>query len=112
MTHDTMETIGRGLRALLGTIALLGGSAGLLAETIHNLADAFTALPLGLAFILARREANRRFTYGYGRAEDVAGAVFAWAKTSARRRWWPTGNSVSNACTWPIRYINSQESER
>lgn len=88
MTHDTIETTGRGLRALLvslvglllttafqAAIALLGGSAGLLAETIHNLADAFTALPLGLAFILARREANRRFTYGYGRAEDVAGAV-------------------------------------
>ena len=88
MLHDAIETTGRGLRALLvslvglllttafqATIALLGGSAGLLAETIHNLADAFTALPLGLAFILARREANRRFTYGYGRAEDVAGAV-------------------------------------
>ena len=88
MTHDTLETTGRGLRALLvslvglllttafqAAIALLGGSAGLLAETIHNLADAFAALPLGLAFILARREANRRFTYGYGRAEDVAGAV-------------------------------------
>jgi cation diffusion facilitator family transporter len=88
MLHDARETTGRGLRALLvslvglllttafqAAIALLGGSAGLLAETIHNLADAFTALPLGLAFLLARREANLRFTYGYGRAEDVAGAV-------------------------------------
>jgi cation diffusion facilitator family transporter len=88
MTLDTLETTERGLRALCvsvvglllttafqAAIALLGGSAGLLAETIHNLADAFTALPLGLAFILARREANRRFTYGYGRAEDVAGAL-------------------------------------
>jgi cation diffusion facilitator family transporter len=56
-------------------IALAGGSAGLLADTIHNLGDIGTALPLWIAFSLARREANRRFTYGYGRAEDVAGAV-------------------------------------
>ena len=56
-------------------IALLGGSAGLLADTIHNLADIFTAFPLWIAFALARREATKRFTYGYGRAEDVAGAV-------------------------------------
>lgn len=58
-----------------GVIALAGGSAGLLAETIHNFADAFTAIPLWIAFALARRAANRRFTYGYGRAEDVAGVV-------------------------------------
>jgi len=88
MLVDARQTTGRGLRAvqvslvglLLTTafqaaIALAGGSAGLLAETIHNLADAFTALPLGLAFILALREADRRYTYGYGRAEDVAGAM-------------------------------------
>jgi cation diffusion facilitator family transporter len=58
-----------------GVIALAGGSAGLLAETIHNFADAFTAIPLWIAFALARRAANRRFTYGYGRAEDLAGVV-------------------------------------
>jgi len=56
-------------------VALAGGSAGLLADTLHNFADAFTAIPLWLAFALARRAANRRFTYGYGRAEDVAGAL-------------------------------------
>ena len=56
-------------------IAIAGGSAGLLADTIHNLGDIGTAIPLWIAFSLARREANRRFTYGYGRAEDVAGAV-------------------------------------
>ncbi|MEO5974420.1 MAG: cation diffusion facilitator family transporter, partial [Ilumatobacteraceae bacterium] len=43
------------------------------ADTIHNFSDALTALPLGVAFILARRPATRRYTYGYGRAEDLAG---------------------------------------
>jgi cation diffusion facilitator family transporter len=56
-------------------IAIAGGSAGLLADTIHNFADAFTAIPLWIAFALARRAANKRFTYGYGRAEDLAGLV-------------------------------------
>ncbi len=58
-----------------GVIALAGGSAGLLADTIHNFADAFAAVPLWIAFSLARRAANRRFTYGYGRAEDLAGLI-------------------------------------
>ncbi len=49
------------------------GSVGLLADTIHNFADALTALPVGLAFVVARRPATRRYTYGYGRAEDLAG---------------------------------------
>ena len=45
----------------------------LLGDSLHNVADALTALPLWLAFSLGRRQANRRFTYGYGRAEDIAG---------------------------------------
>ena len=61
--------------ALQAVVALLSGSAGLLADTIHNFADAFTAVPLWIAFALARRAANRRFTYGYGRAEDMAGLI-------------------------------------
>src|SRR5262245_55442360 len=61
--------------AFQGVLALGGGSAGLLADTIHNFADAFTAVPLWIAFSLARRAATKRFTYGYGRAEDLAGLV-------------------------------------
>jgi cation diffusion facilitator family transporter len=85
---DTLLSTDKGIRALkvsllglLATaafqagIAIVGGSAALLADTIHNLADAFTTVPLWIAFVLARRQATRRFTYGYGRAEDVAGAV-------------------------------------
>jgi cation diffusion facilitator family transporter len=51
------------------------GSVALLADTIHNFADAETSIPLWIAFSLARRKASRRFTYGYGKVEDVAGVV-------------------------------------
>jgi cation diffusion facilitator family transporter len=49
------------------------GSVALLADTIHNFGDALTAVPLWVAFRLSQRPANRRFTYGYGRLEDMAG---------------------------------------
>jgi cation diffusion facilitator family transporter len=56
-------------------VVALSGSVALLADTIHNFADAATAIPLGIAFWLARRGATRRFTYGLGRVEDLAGAA-------------------------------------
>lgn len=52
---------------------MLSGSVALLADTIHNLGDAATAIPLWIAFALARRPPSRRFTYGLGRVEDLAG---------------------------------------
>ena len=58
---------------LQAVVVLLSGSVALLADTIHNFADAATAIPLGVAFWLARRGASRRFTYGLGRVEDLAG---------------------------------------
>ena len=65
-----------GLTALLQVVvAVVSGSVGLLADTVHNFADAATSLPLWLAFALTRRGASRRFTYGYGKAEDVAGVA-------------------------------------
>jgi cation diffusion facilitator family transporter len=51
----------------------VSGSVALLADTIHNFADAATAIPLGIAFLLAKKRATRRFTYGLGRVEDLAG---------------------------------------
>ncbi len=94
-SHDTadrvdsvMESSADGMRALWISLAVLGvtagfqavvvvlsGSVALLSDTLHNLADALTAVPVGIAFVLGRRPATRRFTYGYGRAEDVAGIV-------------------------------------
>jgi Co/Zn/Cd efflux system component len=54
-------------------VVLASGSVALLADTIHNFADAATAIPLGVAFWLVRRGATPRFTYGLGRVEDLAG---------------------------------------
>ncbi|MGB6066315.1 MAG: cation diffusion facilitator family transporter [Desulfomonilaceae bacterium] len=56
-------------------IVLLSGSVGLLADAIHNFGDATTAIPLWVAFTLARWEPTKRFTYGYGRVEDLAGVA-------------------------------------
>ncbi|GAB3580836.1 cation diffusion facilitator family transporter [Calidifontibacter terrae] len=83
---DALEADARGRRALwISLVALAAtaaiqavvvaftGSVALLGDTLHNVADAATALPLLLAFWLARRPANDRYPYGYGRAEDLAG---------------------------------------
>jgi cation diffusion facilitator family transporter len=83
-----MEASAEGLRALWVSFAVLGatallqatvvpvsGSVALLGDTLHNAADALTAVPLGIAFLVGRRPPTRRYTYGYGRAEDLAGVV-------------------------------------
>ncbi|MFJ7206974.1 cation diffusion facilitator family transporter [Streptomyces sp. NPDC098789] len=83
-----METSREGMRTLWVSLVVLGvttavqagvvvlsGSVSLLGDAIHNAADALTAVPLGIAFLLGRRAANRRYTYGYGRAEDLAGIL-------------------------------------
>src|SRR5919106_2326398 len=56
-------------------VVSFSGSVALLADTIHNIADAATAIPLWIAFTLAQRQPSRRFTYGFGRVEDVAGVL-------------------------------------
>ncbi len=73
----------RALKISLGILALtaasqvvivvISGSVALLADTVHNFSDALTAILIGIAFVLGWRLANRRYTYGYGRAEDIAG---------------------------------------
>jgi len=81
-------TLDSGIRALvISSVGLLatcviqiavvwvGQSAALLADALHNLVDVFTSIPLWIAFALSRRLATRRFTYGYARAEDVAGVI-------------------------------------
>jgi cation diffusion facilitator family transporter len=65
---------GLGLTALIqAVVVMLSGSVALLGDTLHNVADALTAVPLLVAFTLARRPPTRRYTYGYGRAEDLGG---------------------------------------
>jgi len=54
-------------------VVALSGSVALAADTIHNFSDALTAVPLWIAFALSTRAATKRYTYGFGRAEDLAG---------------------------------------
>src|SRR5512132_922871 len=69
-----ISLLGLGLTAALqAVVVLLSGSVALLGDTLHNVADALTAVPLLVAFRLARRPANKRYTYGFGRAEDLGG---------------------------------------
>jgi divalent metal cation (Fe/Co/Zn/Cd) transporter len=66
--------IGLAVTALLQlVVVLLSHSVGLLADAIHNFGDAATAIPLWIAFMLSRWKPNAKFTYGYGRVEDLAG---------------------------------------
>ena len=59
-------------------VVFVSGSVGLLADTIHNFGDAATAIPLGIAFLFARKRPNKRFTFGYGRVEDLAGVTIVF----------------------------------
>lgn len=58
-----------------GGLVIVTGSVAVLGDSIHNAADVLTAVPLGVAFWLQRRPPNRRYTFGYGRAEDLAGVL-------------------------------------
>ena len=88
MVDATIATTTRGIWAIKWSFAILAttaviqivivvlsNSVALLADTIHNVGDAMTAVPLWIAFLFARRAASRRFNYGFGRVEDLAGAV-------------------------------------
>lgn len=83
---DALESSAHGIRAVkisllvLAVTALfqlaivaISGSVALAADTIHNFSDALTAVPLWIAFVLGRRAATKRYTYGLGRGEDLAG---------------------------------------
>lgn len=71
---------GLGITALLqAVVVVFTGSVALLSDTLHNLTDALTAIPLWIAFSLGRRGASRRYTFGLGRAEDLAGMIIVLA---------------------------------
>jgi cation diffusion facilitator family transporter len=86
--QDAMFSNRLGTRALVWSLGLLlattiiqvviyvgSGSVALLADTVHNLGDALNSVPLLIAFWLARKMATKRYTYGYARAEDLAGLL-------------------------------------
>ena len=56
-------------------VVLVSGSVALLSDTIHNFGDAATAIPLSIAFALTRLGRSRRYPFGYGRFEDLAGVM-------------------------------------
>src|ERR1700739_1019853 len=83
---DALESSVAGIRAVKISLVVLGltaaaqlgvvlvsGSVARAADTVHNFSDALTAAPLWIAFVLGTRAATRRYTYGFGRAEDLAG---------------------------------------
>jgi cation diffusion facilitator family transporter len=91
VVDPSIATTGEGLWALKWSFAVLmatallqvavvalSGSVGLMADAIHNFGDAATAIPLGIAFLFARRRPNKRFTFGYGRVEDLAGITIVF----------------------------------
>ncbi|CFQ91711.1 cation efflux system protein [Mycobacterium tuberculosis] len=84
---DTLESTAAGIRTVKISLLVLGltaliqivivvmsGSVALAADTIHNFSDALTAVPLWIAFALGAKPATRRYTYGFGRVEDLAGS--------------------------------------
>jgi cation diffusion facilitator family transporter len=67
------------ITALLQVVVVaFTGSVALLADTIHNFADAATAIPLAIAFWFARKPPSLRFGFGYGRVEDLAGVTIVF----------------------------------
>ena len=83
---SALESSAAGIRAVKISLLVLGlttvvqiaivvvsGSVALAADTIHNFSDALTAVPLWIAFALGAKAATRRYTYGFGRVEDLAG---------------------------------------
>ena len=88
VVDPTIVTTTRGIWAIKWSFVMLAitdvaqliivgfsGSVALLADTIHNVGDAATAIPLWIAFVLVRRGSSPRFTYGLGRVEDLAGVI-------------------------------------
>lgn len=110
MVDSALESSARGIRAVklslvgLGVTALLQallvavtGSVALLADTIHNFSDALTAVPLWVAFVLGRRPPSRRYTYGFGRAEDLAGVfIVAMIALSAVLAGWESARRLTD----------------
>jgi cation diffusion facilitator family transporter len=89
-----VSLVALGVTALLqAVIVVFSGSVALLSDTIHNLGDALTAIPLWIAFAVGRRRPTRSFTYGFGRFEDVAGLliVVAIAASAALIIWESVG---------------------
>lgn len=65
--------------AIQAGIALASGSVALYSDTLHNITDALTSVPLWIAFSIGRRQPTSVYTYGFNRAEDLAGILIVAA---------------------------------
>lgn len=113
--HDTADSVDSalesstdGIRALKISLAVLAltalaqlvvvlvtGSVALLADTLHDFSDALTAVRLWVAFVMVRRPSTRRYTYGFGRAEDLAGVfIVAMIALSAGLAGWESARRL------------------
>ena len=93
--------------AVQAVIVALSGSVALLGDTLHNVADALTAVPLAIAFLLGRRPATRAYTYGYARAEDLAGIVIVLviAGTAVATTWTAVDRLLHPAAMSHLPYV-------
>ena len=77
-----LSAVGLGITGLVElAFALLSGSVGLLGDALHNLSDTSTSAAVWLGFRVSKRPANASHTYGFERAEDLAGlgvALVIW----------------------------------
>ena len=110
VSDEAFAVTNAGIRTIWLALALLGlttvfqimivvwsGSVALLADTIHNFGDALNSIPLLIAFYLARRAATRRYTYGFARAEDIAGIfIVASIAVSAGVIFWESIQKLLN----------------
>jgi cation diffusion facilitator family transporter len=67
--------------ALELVLAVLTHSVGLLSDALHNLSDVSTSALVFFGFRVSKRPSSTRFSYGYERAEDLAGlgvALVIW----------------------------------
>ena len=61
--------------ALQLVVVFFSGSVALLTDTIYNIGDATTGIPLWIPFVLVQRKPTSTFNYGLGRVEDLAGML-------------------------------------
>jgi cation diffusion facilitator family transporter len=75
-----LSAVGLGLTAAVEfALVAASGSVALLADGLHNLGDVFTTVTLWVAFVVGRRQPDRGYTFGFARAEDVAGVLVVLA---------------------------------